>query len=208
MEHSITYMHTYIKTVIFRFFSKSIYLSITILCSSKQSSAFFPILETLLKRTFWYYQQLLFPFFFYLAIVTKQVSFRSVFSFGNSQKSAGAKSGECGGWAMITLLFLTKEITHKHRHVSWCVIIVQNPWLVFSRFCAFPMNFAPRNRRITSRQYSLLTVRPCGKNSRCTTPLQSRNSEQNLHIWTWRAFFGFVSSGRFRWDDWGLVWMS
>ena len=33
-----------------------------------------------------------------------------------------------------------RKLSHKHQYVSWCFIIVQNPWLVSPRFCAFLMN--------------------------------------------------------------------
>ena len=60
-------------------------------------AAIFPILETLLKRTFWYRQQL-------SSIVTKRFPFIREFSFGN--RKAGAKSG---GSLKVTVLFLAKN---------------------------------------------------------------------------------------------------
>ena len=48
--------------------------------------------------------------------------------------------------------------------------MVQNPWLVFPQFCAFLKD-------------SLLTVRLCGKNSWCFTPLQSKKTvSKTLHL--------------------------
>ena len=108
--------------------------------------AFFPILETLLKRAFWCRQQLQFRFFFYLLnrwktdwfvyginviaihpwFVTENALFSSMSSvLGRGKKLADAKSIEFFGWAQ----------TYKHRCASQCVIIVHNPWLVFPQFC-------------------------------------------------------------------------
>ena len=52
-----------------------------------------------------------------------------------------------------------------------------------------------RNRCITSRKYSLLTVRLCNKNSWCTK--RHCNSHQITFDRTWSAFFGVGSFGRF-----------
>ena len=73
--------------------------------------AFFPILETLLKRAFWYRQQLLFRFFFYLLNRSKMLSFHQGLQFWEEKKSPGTKSGEYGGWGMITVSSLVK-ISH------------------------------------------------------------------------------------------------
>ena len=71
-------------TVIFKFFKAvCIYLSITILFPFKVTPlkyqtllpAFFPIFETLLKCIFWFRQQLLFWFYFYLLNRSKTLSF-------------------------------------------------------------------------------------------------------------------------------------
>ena len=60
--------------------------------------AFFPILEILLKCSFYYREQLLFGFFFYLLNRSKTIfPFTGIFNLGKREKSAGAKSGEHGG---------------------------------------------------------------------------------------------------------------
>ena len=48
--------------------------------------AFFPILETLLKRAFWNRQQLLFLFFFYLINHNKMLSFHRCLQFWEEEK--------------------------------------------------------------------------------------------------------------------------
>ena len=40
----------------------------------------------------------------------------------------------------LRFCFLPQKLTPKHRCLSWCVITVQNPWLVFLQFYAFLMN--------------------------------------------------------------------
>ena len=63
--------------------------------------AFFPILETLLKR---------FDFSFISSIVAKRFPFIGVFSFEKRKMSAVAKPGEYRGWGMITVLFLNIDV--------------------------------------------------------------------------------------------------
>ena len=103
-------------TVIFLFFQKAIiYLSITILVPCKVNPlryntlipAFFPILETLLKRAFCCRQQLMSRFFFYLLNHSKTLCFHQC--LGKRKKSAGSKFDEHGGWGIITVLFLAKN---------------------------------------------------------------------------------------------------
>ena len=57
-------------------------------------------------------------------IVAKRFPFISVLSFGKRKKSAEAKSGEYGGWGMITVLFLVKSsrtsIDVWAGALSWC----------------------------------------------------------------------------------------
>ena len=63
---------------------------------------FLILMETLPKLAFWYRQQLLFRFFFYLLNRSKTLSFHRCLQLW-------AKSGEYGGWGMITVLFLAKN---------------------------------------------------------------------------------------------------
>ena len=133
----------------FQFFSKSIYLfnnnclllfKVTPLRYDTLLPALFPILETLLKRVFWYPQP----------IIAKRFPFNGVFSFGKRKKSAGARSFEYDGWGMITVLFLAKNsrtsIDVWANVLSWCKI--------YDRFFHNSVRFwriASRNWRITSR---------------------------------------------------------
>ena len=47
---------------------------------------------------------------FISSIVAKRRPFMSLFNLGNRKKSQRAKSGEYGGWGMITVLFLAKKL--------------------------------------------------------------------------------------------------
>ena len=93
--------------------------------------AFFPILETLVKRCFLYCQQLLFRLFF--NFVNHTLPFVGVFSFVKRKKSVAANSGKYGVWGIIMVL---AKNSHTNRCVSWCIILVQNLWLVFPQFYA------------------------------------------------------------------------
>ena len=117
-------------------------------------SALFPILETLLKRAFWYRQHSsCFDFTFISSIVAKRFPFIGVFSFGKSFLflfSVGQVRWK--RWLRHDYGFVfSQKLKHKH------------PRFVFPQFCAFLTN-------------CFLTVRPCGKNSWCTSPLQSKKT--------------------------------
>ena len=67
-----------------------------------------------------------FDFSFISAIVVKRFPFTGIFSFEKRKKLAGAKSGENGGWDLITVLFLPKNsrtsIEVWAGALSWCKI--------------------------------------------------------------------------------------
>jgi hypothetical protein len=48
--------------------------------------------------------------------------FKADFTFGNSQKSFGAKSGEQGGCSISVIDFSARELL-----VSWSIVMVKNP---------------------------------------------------------------------------------
>ena len=101
-------------------------------------SAFFPILETLLKRAFWYRQQLLFRLFFYLLNHSKTLSFHQCLQFWEEEK-VGVCQGQWMRWLRHDFGFV-QILTHEPPYVTWCVIMVQNPWLDFPQFCVFLTN--------------------------------------------------------------------
>ena len=146
--------------------------------------AFFPILETRLKHAFCYRQQLLFRFFFYFLNCSKMLSFHRCLRFWEEEKVSIGQVRWIR-WLRHDFGFVfSQKLMHKHQCVragalSFCKI---RDW-DFHNSVHF-RRIASRNWRLTSRQYSLLTVRPCGKNLWCTMPLQSKKSvRQNLHIW-------------------------
>ena len=93
--------------------------------------AYFSILETLLKRAFWYRQQLLYRFFFYLLNRSKTLSFLfpliGVFSFGKRKSSAAMSSPSSDLFEQI-----------------WIIVERRNtPWAMSMRrcFCSKFSNF-------------------------------------------------------------------
>ena len=94
--------------------------------------AFFPIPETLLKHGFWYRQQALFQFFFYLPNCSKTASVSSVLERGKSQRWSSPLNTFVGH--DYRFVFVQKP-SRKHRCGSWCVIMKQNLWLLFPQFC-------------------------------------------------------------------------
>ena len=81
--------------------------------------AIFPIIVTLLRRAFWYRQQLLLWFLFYLLNRSKTLAFYRYLQFWESKK--------------------VSEKSHA-QHRCWCAIMVQNSWLIVPQFCAFLAN--------------------------------------------------------------------
>ena len=95
-HHHFPYFPYLTNSVFLCNFKLFMYLSITILLIKVTSlryttlmPAFFPILKTLLKRAFWYHQQLLFRFFFYFLNRSKKFSFHRCLQFRKRKKSAG-----------------------------------------------------------------------------------------------------------------------
>ena len=86
--------------------------------------AVFLILETLRKRAFWF----LFRFFFYLLNRSKTLFFHRSLQFWEEEKVSGGQ------------IMWFRWLRNKHRCVSWCFVMVQNPGLVFPQFCE-PHNF-------------------------------------------------------------------
>ena len=96
---------------------------------------------------------------------------------------------------MISVLFLAKNSRTSldvwAGAFLWCKIC---DWFFHNSVRCW--RIASKNRRITWKQYCLLTVRPFGKNSLCITPLQSKKTVSKTFTFdrTWWAFFDF---GRF-----------
>ena len=130
--------------------------------------AFFPILETFLKRAFWYRQQLLFRFFFYLLNRNRErFPFISVCSFGKRKKSSGPRPVNAVLETRLQFCFWAKT----QAQTSMCGL---QEFKIHDWFFHNSVHFwgiSSRNRCITSRLYSLLTVRPWGTNSWCPMPL-------------------------------------
>ena len=78
---------------------------------------FFAILETLLKRAFWYRQQLLFRFFFYLLNRSKTLSFPECLRFWEEQK-VSASQVRWIRWLRHDYGFVFGQ---KFKHKHWCV---------------------------------------------------------------------------------------
>ena len=173
--------------------------------------AFFPILETLLKHALWYRQQHLFQFFFYLLNCTKTLSFHRRLQCREEENVSGGQVRWIRSVVEAWLWFLFRPKSHaQHRCVSRCVIMVQNPWLVFPEFCAFLSNCVEQSAH--SFKVVFLIYR---------TTLWQRIHDAPRHCNRWKQwvkpshlteldvlFVGLGSSGRFHWNDWALVSMS
>ena len=148
----VYHIHIYVRgvikkiTVILNFFQKVFinnYLvpfKVTLLRYITLMAAFFPILLTLLKCVFLYRQQLLFRFFFYLLNRSKTLSFLRCPQFCEEKKVSGGQIRWIRWLGHNYGFVFSQNLTHKYRCMSWCVIMVQNSWLVFPQFCAFLTN--------------------------------------------------------------------
>ena len=116
---------------------------------------------------------------------------------GREKIQKGSKFAECGDGDMTTYthswhyspsvtwtwFVFGQKLTRKHQCVSWCVIIIQNPCLVFPQFRAFPTNCFTQSQHNFNVKFLI----------DCTTMWQEfmmqpiiaieENTEQNLHIW-------------------------
>ena len=152
-------------------------------------TALFPILETLLKCALWYSQQLLcFDFSFISLIVVKSVPSIGSFSFGKRKKvSTSSSPVNTGDYGFV----FGHKLTHKHQYASWCVIMVQNPWLVFPQFFAFLTNCFAQSSHNFKVVFLIDRIGSCGKNSWCTMPLQFKKTVSKTFTFEriWGAFF-------------------
>ena len=134
--------------------------------------AFFPIFETLLK--------LLFRFFFYLLNRSKTLSLHRCLQFWDEEKIS---RGQVRWIRHDNGFVFGQKLTDKHRCVSWCVIMVQNPWLVFTQFCAFLTNSFAQSAHNFQIIFRIDRTTLWQKFIMHHAIAIEENSEQNLHIW-------------------------
>ena len=167
--------------------------------------AFFPILETLLKRVFWYRQQLLFWLSFYLLNPSKTLSFHRCLQFWEKENVSGGQvqwirwlRHDCG-------FVFGQKLMHNYRIVRWCVIMVEND-RAFHNSVRF-WRIASCNRRINQGSIYWPYDLVAWVHNQFISPLQSKKTVSNIFTFdrTWCAFFGIVSSRRFHWYHWVLV---
>ena len=93
---------------------------------------------------------------------------------------------------------------HKHRCVSWCVIMVQNPQLVFPQFNAFLTHCYAQSEHNFKIVFLVARIHDAPHNN---APLQSKKTVNRTFTFdrTRRAFFSLGFSGRFRWIDWAAL---
>ena len=172
-----------------------IYLAITTLNASL--TTFFPIFATLLKRAVWYRQQLLFRFFFYHLNRSKMLSFHRGLQFWEEEKVSGGR-GQWIRWLRHDYgCVFGQKLIHKHWSVSCCVIMVQNPWLIFLQFSVFlTHNFS------SSIPFFIDRTTLWQKFMMHHAIAIEENSKQNFHILSnLTCFFrSRLFLGRFHWD--------
>ena len=107
-------------TVILNLFKKYLFINsyllpfkVTPLRYNTLMLAFFSILETLLIWAFWYCQQLLFRFFFYLLNRSKRLSFHRCVQFFEEEKVSGGQVQ----WLRLNYGFVfSQKLKHKRYH--------------------------------------------------------------------------------------------
>ena len=129
---------------------------------------------------FWYHRQLLFRFFFYFLNRRETISFHRCLQFWEKEIVSGGQVRWIW-WLRYDYVFVFgQKLTHKHRYVSCCVILVQNPWSVLPQFCAFLTNCFVHTFKVV-----LLIDRTtlCHEFMIHHAIKIVENSEQNLYIW-------------------------
>ena len=136
------------KITVVSFFEKYLFINnylvpfkVTPLRYNTLIPAVFPILETLLKGALWYRQQLLFRFLFYLLNRKETLSFHRCLQFWEEKKVSWGQVRWIRWLSYEYGVVFGQKLTYKYRCASWCVIMVQNPWLVFPQFYAFLTNY-------------------------------------------------------------------
>ena len=84
---------------------------------------------------------------------------------------------------MITVLFLGKKPMHKHWCVSWCVIMVQNPWLIFPQFCTFLTKCLAQSAHNFKVVFLIDPTTLWQEFMMHHAIASEENSQLNLHIW-------------------------
>ena len=108
--------------------------------------AFFPILETLLKRAFRYLaNSYCSDFSFISSIAAKRFPFFGVFNFGKRKKSAMAKSVEYGAWGRIYSLRTTIDLCvsmvfSKKPAKKWLILIQVTSLRLFAATSTIELN--------------------------------------------------------------------
>lgn len=135
------------------------------------------------------------------SIVVQHCPYKGLFSFENRNVTESQIWGLQHHYSVF-FFFLTKYSGISNDvwagPLSW-----YNSQFLFLYKCGRFWWIALRKLHITCGQHSFLTVLFCGKNSWCTTLLQSKKTVSKTFTFdrTWRTFFGFGSCGSFQWDD-------
>ena len=75
-----------------------------------------------------------------------------------------------------------QKLPRKHQCVSWCVIMVQNPWLIFPQFCAFLTNCLPQSAHNFKVLFLIDGTTLWQEFMMHHAIAVEENSDQNLHI--------------------------
>ena len=123
--------------------------------------AFFPIVETILKCTFWYRQQLLFRFLFYFLNRSKMLSFHRYLQFWEEEKVSGDQDRWIG-WLRHDYGFVFgQKFTHKHHGAK------SNNWFFHNSVTFWRIAFPPCGNknlcRIFTRSSKINTLRPMSR---------------------------------------------
>ena len=125
----------------------------------------------------------LFRFFLYLLNHSKTLSFHRCLQFWEEEKVSGCQVQWIRWLRHDYGSVFGQKLTHKHRCVSWCVIMLQNPWLVFPQFCAFLTNCLAQSAH-TFKVVFLFDRTTLWQEFMMHHAIAiEENSEQNLHIW-------------------------
>ena len=104
---------------------------------------FLPLLKCFLEHTFYNGHSSLIKFFWISSMVLNQRPLKVVLSLGNRIKSAGAKSRD--GWLGHNgYLILCRLTADEELRVTWHIVMLQHPSVVFTQFRPLPEHSIPQ----------------------------------------------------------------
>ena len=141
-------------------------------------------------------------FFFTTSTDSNLVPFSPALIFGNRKKSHRARSGEYGG-CFNTRIFLPSK---QHPFVCWRIVLVKNPWAVFSHFpSSYTYTFTKGCQNLLIMYLVNSSIFRYLFDVNNSSDIEKNNHQCFEFGIAHRAFFRLAELGLFQCMDWRLV---